>query len=261
MHGTLPFLLILAPILLLVYREPDLGTTGVLALTGFTMFLVGGASLWQFGAMVPLGASAVLVAIATSAYQMARVRAFLDPWSDRLGDGYHTVQGLLALGVGGTLGIGLGGNNSPAAPFLPNSTNDFVFALIGQELGFFGAVAVIALYVILAWRGLRIALRSPDKFGRLLATGITAWLTFQAFINIAVVVDLLPVTGITLPFVSAGGSSLAISFAAVGILLSISRETLPGGAWNNADPDRRRGNGRSRLPRAGRRPLGARSGA
>ncbi len=260
-HGTLPFLLIVGPVLVLVLAEPDLGTTGVLTLTAFTMFFVGGASLWQFAALVPLGSAAVWAAIATSSYQMDRVRAFLDPWSDPNGIGYHTVQGLLALGVGGTLGIGLGGNNSPGAPYLPNATNDFVFALIGQELGFFGALAVIVLYLLLAWRGLRIAMNTPDKFGRLLATGITAWLAFQAFINIAVVVVLLPVTGITLPFVSAGGSSLAISFAAVGILLSVSRETLPRGIWNDADPDRRRGNGRSRLPRAGRRPLAARSGA
>jgi cell division protein FtsW len=261
LHGTLPFLLIVGPVLFLVFREPDLGTTGVLTLTAFTMFFVAGASLWQFAAMVPAGAAGLVVAILGTGYQLDRVRAFLDPWADPQGNGYHTVQGLLALGVGGTLGIGLGGNNSPSAPFLPNATNDFVFALIGQELGFFGAVAVIVLYLVLAWRGLRIALNTPDKFGRLLATGITAWLTFQAFINIAVVVVLLPVTGITLPFVSAGGSSLAISFAAVGILLSISRETLPRGTWNDADPDRRRRYGRSRLPRVGRRPLTGRSGA
>lgn len=260
-HGMLPFLLIVGPLLALVLKEPDLGTTGVLTLTAFTMFFVAGASVWQLLAIVPVGAGALWVVMTFIGYPIDRIRAFLDPWSDPLGAGYHTIQGLLSLGVGGLLGTGLGGNNLPNVPVLPNATNDFVFALVGQELGFFAAVGVVLLYLLLAWRGLRIAMRTPDKFGRLLATGITAWLTIQAFINIAVVVVLLPVTGITLPFVSAGGSSLAVSFAAVGILLSISRETLPRGTWSNADSDSRRGYGRSRLPRAGRRPFTARSGA
>jgi cell division protein FtsW len=260
-HGMLPFLLIVGPLLALVLKEPDLGTTGVLTLTAFTMFFVAGASVWQLVAIVPVGAAGLWYAINSTSYQMDRIRSFLDPWADPLGSGYHAIQGLLSLGIGGLLGTGLGGNNLPNVPELPNATNDFVFALVGQELGFFAAVGVILLYLLLAWRGLRIALHTPDRFGRLLATGITAWLTFQAFINVAVVVVLLPVTGITLPFVSAGGSSLAVSFAAVGILLSISRETLPRGTWSNADSDSRRGYGRSRLPRAGRRPFAARSDA
>ncbi len=136
-----------------------------------------------------------------------------------------------------------------------------MFALLGQELGFIGALAVIGLYFLLAYRGMRIALGAPDTFGALLATGITAWLVIQAFINIGVVVVLLPITGITLPFISAGGSSLLVSFAAIGILLSISRETLPRGNWNDADPDRGRRNRWSRLPGVGRRALPTRTGA
>jgi len=189
-------------------------------------------------------------------YQVDRIRTWLNPWTDPLGDGFHTVQGLLALGAGGVLGRGLG--QSMIA--VPNAFNDFIFAEIGQEFGLAGAVVVIGLFVFLAYAGIRVALAAPDTFGALLAAGITGWLCIQAFINIAVVVALVPITGITLPFISAGGSSLIISFAAIGILLSISRETIEKGTWNDdATADRRRGDGRAHLPGTGRRPLAARS--
>jgi cell division protein FtsW len=259
LHGLVPFLLICGPLLGLVLLEPDLGTTGVLALTALTMFFVAGGSMWQLALLVPAGAAAVAYIVSHSAYQMARVEAFVDPWSDPTGIGYHTVQGLLALGTGGLFGVGLGESRQPGGLSLPAAQNDFVFALVGQELGLLGGLAVIAVYVLLAYRGIRIALGAPDTFGALLATGITAWLTLQAFINIAVVVVLLPITGITLPFVSAGGSSLVVSFLAVGILLSISRETLPRGTWNDADPHRGRRYGRPRVPRAGRRAVAPRT--
>ena len=157
---------------------------------------------------------------------MERIRAWLNPWQDQLGASFHTVQGLLALGLGGVFGSGLGESKLAGGLYLPNACNDFIFAIIGEEFGLVGAVTVVALFVVLAYAGIRTALRAPDTFGALLATGITAWLCIQAFINIGVVVALIPVTGITLPFISAGGSSLIISFAAVGILLSISRETV-----------------------------------
>jgi cell division protein FtsW len=143
---------------------------------------------------------------------------------------------------------------------VPNAFNDFIFAEIGQEFGFLGAAVVIVLFVALAYSGIRIALAAPDTFGALLAAGITGWLCIQALINIGVVVSLLPITGITLPFVSAGGSSLIISFAAVGILLSISRETVQKGTWNtDADPDRGRRDGRTHLPGARRGKVASRS--
>jgi cell division protein FtsW len=233
---------------------------GVLTLAAFTVFFVAGGSLLQLAAITPIGAAALAWAVTHSDYQMARVQAFLDPWADPQGLGFHTVQGLLAIGTGGVLGIGLGESRQPGALHLPAAQNDFVFAVVAQELGFLGGVAVIGLYLLFAYRGVRIALAAPDTFGALLATGITAWLALQAFINIGVVVVLLPITGITLPFVSAGGSSLLVSFAAVGILLSISRETLPSGSWNDADPDRRRWHRRPRLSRVGRRALPARAG-
>jgi cell division protein FtsW len=144
--------------------------------------------------------------------------------------------------------------------FVPNAFNDFIFAIIGEEFGLVGATIVVLLFLGLAYSGVRVALAAPDTFGALLAAGITGWLCIQAFINIAVVVALVPITGITLPFISAGGSSLIISFAAIGILLSISRETIEKGTWNDdAIADRRRRDGRTYLPGAGRRALAPRA--
>jgi cell division protein FtsW len=258
-HGTLPFLLIVAPVVLLVLREPDLGTTGVIALTAFIMFFVAGANLWQFFLLLPAGIGGLALVIATHPYQIDRIRAFLNPWSDPTGKGLQTIQGLLALGLGGILGSGLGASRLVAGLYLPNASNDFIFAVIGEEFGLLGGLVVIGLFALLAYEGFRVALAAPDTFGGLLAAGITTWITVQAVINIGVVVALLPITGITLPFISAGGSSLTISLAAVGILLSISRETMPRGSWNDADPDRGRRDGWSRLPGAGRSPVPARA--
>jgi cell division protein FtsW len=251
-RGLIPFLVIAGPVILLVAVEPDLGTTGVIALTAMTMLFVAGASLWQLALLLPMGIGAAALYVTTNDYQMARVRAFLDPWQYAASDGYQTVHGLMALAMGGILGNGLGQSSQPGALPLPNAANDFIFAVVGQEFGLVGGAAVVGLYLFLAYRGIRVALAAPDTFGGLLAVGITAWLTFQAFINIGVVVALLPITGITLPFVSSGLSSLVVSFAAVGILLSVSRETVQKGTAFDADPDRSRRHGRARLPRPGR---------
>lgn len=260
-QGLVPFVVILGLVVGLVYIEPDLGTSAVLALTGLTMFFVAGGRLAHFAMLVPAGLAAVAIgAVVKGGYELDRIQAFLDPWAHQTDIGHQTVQGLLALGMGGITGIGLGQSVQPSTAIsLPQSQNDFVFALLGQELGFIGAALVIGLYLLVAYRGIRIALGAPDTFGALLAVGITAWLVIQAFINIGVVVVLVPITGITLPFISAGGSSLLVSFVAIGILLSISRETLPRGTWNDADPDRGRGHRRPRLPGFGRREVPARA--
>lgn len=251
--GTIPFLVIALPIIALVFREPDLGTMMVIVLTAGTMFFLAGASLRYFLALGVAGVGAAVV-VGLRGYQLDRIQAWLNPWADPLGKGFHTIQGLLALGLGGILGAGLGESRLAGGLFLPNASNDFIFAIIGEEFGFLGAAIVVGLFLVLAYAGVRTALGAPDTFGALLAAGITAWLCLQALINIGVVVALIPVTGITLPFISAGGSSLTISFAAVGILLSISRETVERGTWNHDAPaDRRRGNGRTHLPGSRRR--------
>src|SRR5262245_62147495 len=251
--GTVPFLIIIAPIIVLVFREPDLGTTMVLGLTALTMFYLAGANMIHVAWMIGIAVMAMVFA-GLRGYQMERIRTWLNPWADPLGAGFHTIQGLLALGLGGILGAGLGESRLAGGLFLPNASNDYIFAIIGEEFGLIGGIVVVALFVVLAYSGIRVALAAPDTFGALLAAGITAWLCIQAFINIGVVVVLIPVTGITLPFISAGGSSLVISLAAVGVLLSISRETIERGTWNDAAADRRGRDGRAHLP-------GARGGA
>lgn len=256
--GTIPFLIITVPILALVFREPDLGTTMVLGLTAVTMFYLAGANLFHLVAMAVFALFAV-VAAGLRGYQIERIQAWLNPWAYPDTIGFHTIQGLLALGLGGILGAGLGESRLAGGLFLPNASNDYIFAIIGEEFGLIGAAIVICLFVVLAYSGIRVALAAPDTFGALLAAGITAWLCIQAFINIGVVVALIPVTGITLPFISAGGSSLTISLAAVGILLSISRETVERGTWNDAPADRGRRHGRAHLPGPRRGPLAPRS--
>ncbi|HET9456979.1 MAG TPA: putative lipid II flippase FtsW [Candidatus Limnocylindrales bacterium] len=256
--GTVPFLVIVAPVVALVFKEPDLGTTMVLGLTALTMYYLAGANMIHLGAMFLLALSAIVVA-GLRGYQIERIQAWLNPWADPLGKGFHTIQGLLALGLGGILGAGLGESRLAGGLFLPNASNDYIFSIIGEEFGLIGGGIVICLFVVLAYAGIRVALAAPDTFGALLAAGITAWLCIQAFINIGVVVALIPVTGITLPFISAGGSSLTISLAAVGILLSISRETVERGTWNDASADRGRRHGRAHLPGPRRGTLARRS--
>ena len=251
--GTVAFLVIFLPILVLVLREPDLGTSAVIGLTAVTMFFVAGANIVHLGAMAAAGIALVVMVVSRTPYQLDRVRALVDPWADPQGIGFHTIQGLLALGLGGIFGAGLGESRLAGGLFLPNASNDYIFAIVGEEFGLVGGGMVVVLFALLAYQGFRVALSAPDTFGALLAAGITTWLTIQAFINIAVVVALIPVTGITLPFISAGGSSLIISFAAVGILLSISRETVERGTWNDAPADRSGGDGRSHLPGSRRR--------
>jgi cell division protein FtsW len=253
--GTLTFLVIFVPVLALVLKEPDLGTSSVIGLTAVTMFFVAGANFFHLAAMGATGVAAVALIVSRTPYQLDRVRTLLDPWADPLGAGFHTIQGLLALGLGGILGAGLGESRLAGGLFLPNASNDFIFAIIGEEFGLVGGGLVVILFLIIGYQGMRTALAAPDTFGALLAAGITTWLCVQAFINIAVVVAILPIKGITLPFISAGGSSLIISFAAVGILLSISRETVERGTWNDAAVDRGGRDGRAHLPGARRRAI------
>jgi cell division protein FtsW len=258
--GLVPFLLLIGVFAALVLMEPDLGTTGVLVLTAFSMFFVAGGSVWQLLLMLPLGAAAVAGVVLTKAYMLQRVLIFMDPFADPSGEGYQTVRGIYSLAYGGVTGIGLGQSQGEGLS-VPAAENDFIFAVVGQELGFVGALVVIGLFLLLAWRGMRVAMNAPDTFGALVALGITAWLTFQAFINIAVVVSLIPMTGMPLPFLSKGGTSLVVVLAAVGILLSISRETHTRGADAHEDPHRSGGHRRPHLSRPGRRDPAAETAA
>ncbi|HSW43794.1 MAG TPA: putative peptidoglycan glycosyltransferase FtsW [Patescibacteria group bacterium] len=254
--GLVPFIVIVAPFALLIFSSPDIGSTAVLGATAVLMFFLAGANLLYLAGLA--GAAVAGAAVFLEDYQVTRLQSFADPFADRLGSGFQPVQGLLALGLGGLFGAGLGERAAAGGIVLPNAHNDYIFAVIGQEFGFVGAVAVIGLFALLAYRGFRVALAAPDTFGGLLAAGITAWLCLQAFVNIGVVVTLIPVTGITLPFVSAGGSSLIVSLVAAGILLSVSRETAVSGGWH-ASGDRGRRYGRAHLPGPRRRALPSRA--
>jgi len=221
-RGVLPFLLMLAFIGGLIYIQPDLGTTFAVAATVIFLLFAAGAKLSHLGLIVLSGLGALAAAIAVAPYRLARFIAFLKPWEDPTDKGYQTIQSFYALGSGGLFGMGLGRSRQKFF-YLPEPHTDFIFAILGEELGFIGAFVVIALFLLFAWRGFKIAINAPDTFGNLLAAGITIMIVLQAAINIGVVSGMLPVTGITLPFVSYGGSSLLFSMAGVGLLLNISR--------------------------------------
>jgi cell division protein FtsW len=226
--GLLPYAIIVGVIALLVAIQPDLGTMAIIVGVAACVFFVGGASLLHIAGLCLAGVCATIVVLAhLSSYQTDRIRAFVDPWSDVQGSGWHTVQGLIALGSGGPVGLGLG-NGLHKAYWVPNAHTDAIFAIIGEELGFVGCLGVLVLFGILAWRGFLIAWRAPDGFGRLFATGLTCMLTVQTLVNIAVVTNSLPYTGVTLPLVSFGGSSTVISLIAIGLLLNISRQPEAG---------------------------------
>ncbi|MDA8194810.1 MAG: putative lipid II flippase FtsW [Thermaerobacter sp.] len=224
-RGVAPHLGLAGVIFGLVLAEPDLGTTVVIAGTFFVMLYVAGAKKrhlgFLFGSALPLLAAAIIAA----PYRLQRIIAYTDPWKHPLGEGFHTIQALLALGSGGVLGVGLGYSRQ-ALGFLPESYTDFIFAVVGEELGLIGTLTVVVLFLVLAWRGYRIAMRAPDLYASLLATGFTTVIVIQATINMGVVTATLPVTGITLPFISYGGSSMVMSLAGVGILLNISRHAV-----------------------------------
>jgi len=259
-NGLIPFALVIAPGFLLIAMEPDLGTAGIYAIVAGSVFFMAGANLIYICAIGSAVVGAAWLMIQSTGYQLERVRSFLDPFSDPLGGGYNAVQSLYALALGGITGQGLGESKQKFL-YLPAPSTDFIFAIIGEEWGLVGTLTVVALFVVIAYQGYRIAVTAPDTFSGLLACGITTWLAVQAIVNMMVVTALLPVTGIPLPFISAGGSALTINLVAVGILLSISRETNQTGFLRDAVFGVGRRNRRAHLPRAGRRTGPARRSA
>jgi cell division protein FtsW len=251
-NGLVPFGMLVAPGFFLIALEPDLGTAGVYVIVAVSIFFMAGANLLYLSAIGAGVMAAAWLMISSTSYQLERVQTFLDPFRDPLGAGYNTVQALLALALGGITGLGLGESRMKFL-YLPAPSTDFIFAIIGEEWGLVGTLTVLALFVVVAYQGYRIAITAPDTFSGLVACGITTWLVVQAFINLAVVTALMPVTGIPLPFISAGGSALTINLAAIGILLSISRETSQTGSLRDAIFGVGRRDRRAHLPRAGRR--------
>jgi len=240
-----PALAVIAGTFLFVLIAPDQGTAIVVAGIGFALFFIAGAPLrWVFGTAL-MAVAVSVIGISHHSYQAARLNNWLDPFSDPTGGSYQTLQGLIAIATGGILGTGIGTSQQPGGVIIPNAWNDHIFAVVGEEFGFLGAIVVIGAFIVIALRGLRVARRAPDTFGALLATGIVVWISGQAFLNIGVVLAILPVTGIPLPLLSQGGSSLFVLMCAVGLLLSVSRETMGaqknGGIYARGDRGRRYG--------------------
>ena len=220
----LPFLLLSGFLLTLVILEPDLGTAVVIISTGFLVYFFSGAPLLVITAVGITGLLAGSALTLSSAYRRARLLTFFNPTADPLGSSYHIRQILIAIGSGGLLGLGLGQSRQKYA-YLPEATTDSIFAIIGEEIGFIGAVLIIGLFLLIIYRGFTIARSAPDRFSQLLAGGIISSLALQTCINLASIVALVPLTGVPLPFISYGGSSLITHLAGMGILLNISRST------------------------------------
>ncbi|MDR7857188.1 putative lipid II flippase FtsW [Tissierella sp.] len=223
-QGTIPALIIIGISCGFIYIQKDLGTTITLAGTLMAMFFIAGMNLSHILLMaLPIaGLGFLMLSGPENAYRRNRITAFRDPFAYKLDIGWQAVQSLYALGSGGLFGLGLGKSRQKFS-YIPESYNDFIFSIIGEELGFLGTLAVSLILLLVIWRGIRIALSIEDTFGCYLASGITALITIQSLIHIAVVTSSIPTTGITLPFVSYGGTSLMIYMSAIGILLNISR--------------------------------------
>lgn len=220
----------------LVMLQGDLGGVIIVGACAIAVMVVSTAPLRYIAGTAIGGGLLALVVASRSTERWSRITSFLDPWADPLGDSFQLIQGYVALGTGGVIGTGLG-NSSARWFYLPNAHTDFIFAIIGEETGLIGGLLVIALFTLMAIIGVTIAHRASDPFARMLATGITVWLSFQAMVNIGGVLGVMPITGVTLPFVSYGGSSLAISLAMVGVLINV--------ATSSQNP------GRSRRPKRG----------
>ena len=237
--GVVPFAIMVgAACFVIVIFQKDMGTMAVLAFATIGMYFAAGLRWTHLGALLGGGVAAGWLAIIAFPHRVSRLATFLDPSKDPSGSGYHISQALIAIGSGGILGLGLG-KSIQVYGYLPEAANDSIFAIIAEEFGFIGSLAIIALFGLVVYRGLQVARDAPDVFGRLAATGISLWFLFQAVINIGAMLSLIPLTGIPLPFISYGGTSLVISLFGAGILLNISKYTVR--EVSNANHSQRRG--------------------
>lgn len=225
-HFLVPVLAILGSVGILMLRQPDLGTMIVIAGAAMAVIMTS-ATPFRYVLAITATAGAAATRLAFSeTYRLRRLDGFLDPWGTASDQGYQLVQGYYALSNGGLFGVGLGASRARWF-YLPNAHTDFIFAIIGEETGLIGSMTVVGLFAVLAFAGWIVALRAPDNFGRMVAAGITVWLSFQALVNIGGVLGLLPITGIALPFVSFGSAALIVSMAALGILVNIAQQGVP----------------------------------
>jgi len=221
--GVLPFILVLLVIAAVTMNQPDFGMTLIFAALTAVMLFVGGARTTHLLGVGIASIPFIFLAVRIAPYRLARVLSFLNPHDYSTSSGYQTIQSLVAIGSGGLIGRGLGASRAKLF-YLPQAQSDFIFSVTAEELGLIGALILIVLYVIFAWRAFAIANSAPDQFGRLLAFGIGFAVVFQVLLNLGVATGLLPVTGLTLPFISNGGSSLFVTLAMVGVLANISKQ-------------------------------------
>jgi cell division protein FtsW len=221
-YSLIPIGIVLGSVVGLIMLQPDLGTALSIIVIVAVMVFAAGINYRYIVGLILVALPAAYVVLMSADYRRRRMTVFLDPWSDPLGDGFQVIQSLIAVGTGGLFGRGLMAGVQKLY-YLPYPHTDFIYAVIGEELGLIGTTLVLACFCIIAWRGLRTALRAPDRFGSFLALGLTAMVIVQAFFNISVVLGLLPTKGIPLPFVSFGGSSLLMSMLGIGILLNVSQ--------------------------------------
>jgi len=215
-----PFAVVTGLVSLLLIAQPDVSTLGVIGLTGIIMYFVAGTPWWHTPFMLGGGLVALLFLIQLAPYRFSRLKVFLDPLLDPLGQGYQIKQALIGIGSGGLTGVGLGLSFQKFG-FLPEPISDSIFAVVAEELGFLGASFIVLLFLVFAWRSFILAKRIEDPFSRIVTVGIASWITLQAFVNMGSITGLLPLTGIPLPFISYGGSALAMELLAMGILLKL----------------------------------------
>jgi len=253
--GFLPFAIMVAGVLGIMMLQRDLGTAVVLGAILVSIYFAGGGRKRHVALLLAGLAAGFALFVMLESYRQHRLMTFLDPFRDPLGDTYQPVQALIGLGSGGPFGIGLG-HSVLKYGWLPEAHTDFIFAVIGEETGLVGTTLILVAFAALTVRGYRAAMRAPDRFGVMLATGITTWIGFQAFVNMATVTSTLPATGVPLPFVSYGGSALAITLAAMGVLLSVAAQAQdePSARRTDATADLGRRNWGALVPGAGRRP-------
>lgn len=221
-RGLFPLCVPVVIIAMSILVEPDMGTASLIVFIAFAMFFAAGARIEHLSLILLVTLPPAVLTILTSPYKRARIFAFIDPWKDPQNTGFHIVQSLLALGSGGLFGVGLGESRAKFF-YLPEQYTDFIFSILGEELGLAGTVGVIVLFLVFIYRGIRIAIAAPDRFGFFLAAGCTAMIAIQAFVNIGVVTSSWPVTGVPLPFISFGGSSLIVSLVAVALIMNVGR--------------------------------------
>ncbi len=222
--GFLPYILVLGVVAGIVFKQRHLSGTIVISLVGLIILFIAGARIVHFIAFLIPAIPVLVYAILIEPFRINRIVSFIDPWKYKMKEGYQAIQSLYAIGSGGIFGLGLGRSRQKFL-YIPEAHNDFIFAILCEELGFVGAITAIVLFIILIWKGIVIALNAPDEFGSFLTVGVTLLIAVQVIINIAVVTSSMPVTGMPLPFFSAGGSSLVFLMASVGIVLNVSRYT------------------------------------